>query len=186
MKASRHGSGVLAANGGSKVSAHQSVTTLAVGFVLMAMVGLRSGASAAELPPNLALSAVVTASSEHNQQYLARFAADGRIPAAGGEADQEQAWCVQGSTHRDGAELRLEWAEPVGVAEVVYWGRTAWFAEECWKDYEVWADEAGAPAVTGQFQMGHGPQRIVLPQPMRVRRLTLKFTSSHGGLNPGA
>ena len=186
MKTSRHCSGVPAADGGSKVSAHRCGTALVVGFMWMAMVDLRSGASAAELPQNLALAAVVTASSEHDQRYLARFAVDGRIPAAGGEADQEQAWCVQGSTHRDGAELTLEWAEPVGVAEVVYWGRTAWFAEECWKDYEVWADEAGAPAVTGQFQMGHGPQRIVLPQATSVRRLTLKFTSSYGGLNPGA
>ena len=68
----------------------------------------------------------------------------------------------------------------------MYWGRTAWFAEECWKDYEIWPDGAAAPIVSGRFEMGHGPQRIALPQSIETRRLTLKFTSSFGGLNPGA
>ena len=69
---------------------------------------------------------------------------------------------------------------------MVYWGRTAWFAEECWKDYELWPDGTAAPIVSGRFEMGHGPQRIALPQSIETRRLTLKFTSSYGGLNPGA
>ena len=34
--------------------------------------------------------------------------------------------------------------------------------------------------------MGHGPQRLRLDHPVETRRLTLHFTSSYGGLNPGA
>jgi hypothetical protein len=45
---------------------------------------------------------------------------------------------------------------------------------------------AEAPAVRGRFEMGHGPQRIPLPEPVGVHKLILKFTSSHGGPNPGA
>ena len=133
---------------------------------LVVNAGYAADASSSSLPLNLALTATATANSEHNQQYLARFAIDGVIPAAGGQADAGQAWCVQGNTHRQGAELALHWPEPVSVAEVLYWGRTAWFAEECWKDYEIWPDDAAAPIVSGRFEMGHGPQRIVLPQPL--------------------
>mgnify|MGYP000317236507 CR=1 FL=1 len=35
----------------------------------------------------------------------------------------------------------MEWPQPVNVAEVVYYGRTAWFMNECWKDYEVYLDD---------------------------------------------
>ncbi len=40
----------------------------------------------AALPENLAPKAKATATSEHNQQYLARFATDGKIPPAGSTA----------------------------------------------------------------------------------------------------
>ena len=135
---------------------------------------------------NLALEARASATSEHSTRYRARCAVDGRIPTAGSQEDLDHAWCVQGDTHRNGAAFTLEWTNDVTVAEVVYWGRTAWFAEECWKDYELWLDQSPAPTVTGQLRQGHGPQRIQLTQPARARRLTLKFTSSYGGLNPGA
>jgi hypothetical protein len=143
-------------------------------------------AHATELPPNLALLATATASSEYSEQYAARFAVNGKVPAPGGQSDRNEAWCVQGTTDRHGAEFNLEWPEPVTVAEMVYWGRTAWLAEDSWKDYEVWLDAATTPAVRGQLAMGHGPQRIPLPEPAMVRRLLLRFTSSHGGPNPGA
>jgi hypothetical protein len=138
------------------------------------------------LPENLARQATITASSEYSAQYQARFVADGRIPAAGSCEDVGKAWCVQGNTHRNGAELTMAWPQPVTVAEVVYYGRTAWFAEECWKGYEVYLDAAAAPTVKGELEMGHGPQRIKLPAPGQTRKLTLKFTSSYGGFNPGA
>ena len=143
------------------------------------------GAAPAEL--NLALQATATATSEYSSQYLARFAIDGIIPQPGSQDDLNRAWCVRGDTpYRTGAEFTLEWTNTVTVAEVVYWGRTAWFAEECWKDYELWFDEALAPAARGQFEMGQGPQRIKLARPVQSRKLRLKFTSSYGGANPGA
>ena len=143
-------------------------------------------AAPSPLPENLALKARATADSEFNKQYLAQFAVDGQIPAAGSRADTGKAWCVQGATHRNDATLKLEWPDEVTIAEIVYYGRTAWFAEECWKDYEVRLDDATPPAAKGRFEMGHGPQRIKLAVPVMARSLTLKFLSSYGGPNPGA
>jgi len=142
----------------------------------------------AALPPNLALQATATASSEYNpQNYGARLAIDGQIPGPGSQAeDVGRAWCVQGDTHRNGAEFTLEWPAPVTVASLVYWGRTAWFAEECWKGYELRLDDGPEPVARGEFRRGHGPQGVSLPAPAAVRRLTLTFTSSYGGANPGA
>jgi hypothetical protein len=141
---------------------------------------------AASLPANLALQAKATANSEHNEHYAARLAIDGQIPAAGSQEDLGRAWCVQGNTHRHGANFTLAWPEPVTIAEIAYWARTAWFAEEGWKDYELWLDDADTAALRGQLARGHGPQRIALAAPTTVRKLTLRFTSSYGGLNPGA
>jgi len=143
-------------------------------------------APAVSPPSNLALFARATATAEYSGQYSAQFALDGEIPGAGLRDDLGKAWCVRGDTHRNGADLTLEWKNSVTVSEVVYYGRTAWFAEECWKDYEVLADGSTSPLATGTLQMGHGPQRIRLAQPISMRRLTLRFTSSYGGPNPGA
>ncbi|MHC4399928.1 MAG: TolB family protein, partial [Planctomycetota bacterium] len=41
------------------------------------------------------------------------------------------------------------------------------------------------PAAKGTFAMVHGPQRVKVPK-TKVKRLTLKLLSSHGGPNPGA
>lgn len=144
------------------------------------------GVTFAGTPENLAPKARITADSEHSPAYLARYVADGQVPDAGGREDPGRAWCVKGHTHRNGATITFEWPAPVTVAELVYYGRTAWFAEECWKDYELRVDGHAAPAAAGQLQMGHGPQRIPLPAAVHTRRLTLQFTSSYGGLNPGA
>jgi len=140
----------------------------------------------AELPENLAAKARVSANSEYSGQYLARFAVDGRIPPAGSQAaDRGAAWCVRKERSGDQGELRFEWSEPVEVAELVYFGRTAWYMSECWKDFEVYYDEAKQPAVRGTFRMMHGPQRVALPR-RKVRRLVIRFLNSYGGPNPGA
>lgn len=138
------------------------------------------------VPPNLAATARVTANSEYSPKYQAQFVADGHIPDAGGKQDVDRAWCVNGSTHRGGAEIAFVWDQLVTVVEVVYYGRTAWFAEECWKDYQLFVDDASTPATKGRLEMVHGPQRIRLAAPTAARRLRLKFTSSYGGPNPGA
>ncbi|MEI7729758.1 MAG: discoidin domain-containing protein [Verrucomicrobiota bacterium] len=143
-------------------------------------------AQAQALPENLAPQALITASAEYSAHYQAKFVADGRIPLPGSKADVDQAWCVPGAAARNGATLTFTWTNPVQVAEVVYYGRTAWMASECWKDYQLSLDDQAQPAVQGQFQMGHGPQHIRLATPAQVRKLTLTFRNWHGGLNPGA
>ena len=135
---------------------------------------------------NLALLARATATSEYSDQYRAQFAVDGKTPGAGLQNDADSAWCVRGDTHRNGADLTLEWTNAVTVAEVVYYGRTAWFAEECWRDYELLTEGSAGPVAAGTLLMGEGPQCIRLAQPVSTRRLTLRFNSSYGGLNPGA
>ncbi len=135
---------------------------------------------------NLAPKARITAESEYSGSYVGRLVADGRIPARGSQDDVGQAWCVRGDTHRGGASLSFEWEAPVTVGEVIYYGRCSWFDSECWKDYQIFADDTGAPVAAGRLQETHRPQRITLVQPVNVRKLTLKFLSSYGGPNPGA
>jgi hypothetical protein len=156
--------------------------------IAMALVWAGFGArwTWAALPENLALKATATASSEYSSKYLAKFAIDGQAPAAGSHADAGSAWCVLKSKSGDAATFTLRWPEPVEVREIVYWGRTAWFLEECWKDYELYLDDAHQPAVKGTFQKIHGPQRIRLANATRLTKVTLRFLNSYGGPNPGA
>ncbi len=138
------------------------------------------------LPDNLARSARAAATSEHNASYLAKFAIDGKIPPPGSTSeDLSAAWCVLKAKTGDAADFTLEWEQPVDVAEIVYFGRTSWFMEECWKDYEVYLDGAAQPAAKGTLQMIHGPQRIAIP-PAKAQKITIKFLNSYGGFNPGA
>ncbi|MFP4057552.1 MAG: hypothetical protein ACLF0G_11850 [Candidatus Brocadiia bacterium] len=147
---------------------------------------LATAAAAADLPENLARKATAWASSEYSDQYLARFAIDGRVPPAGSQAqDRGKAWCVRKAESGDRAEFSLTWDAPVEVAELIYWGRTAWFMNECWRDYEVTLDDATEPAARGRFRMMHGPQRVKLPG-QAVRKITIRFLGSYGGYNPGA
>ena len=77
---------------------------------------------------NLAPQAKVSANSEYSEQYLARFAVDGVIPAAGsGGADLSHAWCVRNDVAQNYGEFILEWETPIEVAEINYWGRTSFF-----------------------------------------------------------
>jgi hypothetical protein len=154
--------------------------------LLAAWPAASSAAPAAPLPENLATKAKVAASSEFNRAYLAKFAIDGKVPDAASHSDLSQVWAVNGPAAAGKGEFTLEWPQPVTVAEIVYYGRTAWQIEECWKDYEVYLDGAAEPAARGQFQQVHGPQRIKLAGPTKVQRLRLAFLSSYGGSNPGA
>jgi hypothetical protein len=140
---------------------------------------------------NLALRARVTADSEYSRDYRAAFVADGKIPGRLSREDLGRAWCVNGGTHRQGAALTFAWFDrdtplSVTVAEIVYFGRTAWHLEECWRDVEVTLEGEAQPVLRGRLECRHGPQRLILPRPMRCRRLTLRFSSSYGGPNPGA
>ncbi len=162
---------------------------MTVRAVLLAVcVGLTPFPSTAapELPENLAASAAIRASSEYNGDYAAKFVADGYVPEEGGQSDVGKAWCIKGQENNTSAELTFEWREHVTVAELVYYARTAWFINECWKDYEVYADASRKPILTGRLEMRHGPQHMRLPEPVEARRVRIVFTSSHGGGNPGA
>ena len=134
---------------------------------------------------NLAPGAAVSASSTYSADYRAQFAIDGEVPECEGRDDARRAWCLAGDTAKGRGEFTLAWPEPVEVAEVVYFGRTAQALEECWKDYEVYLDADPAPAAKGTFQMVHGPQRIALT-PRSVQHVRLKFLNSHGRYNGGA
>jgi hypothetical protein len=161
-----------------------------VGITLLALASTavvpQAYSAEAALPENLAARATASASSEYSDLYLARFVTDGKIPAAGSKAaDQGAAWCVNKNLSGDVGELTLCWKQPVELAEIVYWGRTAWGINECWKDFEIYLDDASQPAARGSFKMVHGPQRVAVG-PARVATVTIKFLNSYGGLNPGA
>ena len=168
----------------------QLVAMFLLGLAVVAALGRSAGAAG---PENLARKALTSASSEHNGLYQAKFAVDGKIPPAGSQGtDRGAAWCVLKSKSGDRAQFTFEWRQPVEVAEIVYFGRTAWFMNECWKDFEVYLHPAGGvsggeqkPAAKGTLKMIHGPQRIKLPK-TKVGKITIKFLSSYGGLNPGA
>ena len=102
-------------------------------------------------------------------------------------ADVGRAWCAQGNNHPHGVTLTFTWPEPVAVAELVYFGRTAWQWEENWKNYEVYIDigraAGGWPENSSRDTV---PSVFALPETFRTSSLTLKFLSSYGGSNPGA
>ena len=174
-------------------SAHASphrCRQIAIG-VLLSLAGLNSGLASAQdtsatKPANVAPSATIRASSVHSDSYLGKFVADGAIPAAMCRADVGRAWCASGNNHPQGVSLTFVWKDATRIAELVYFGRTAFEWEENWKDYEVYADGQDKPIATGQLKAGHGPQRIRLSEPVSAQSLTLKFLSSYGGSNPGA
>ena len=137
------------------------------------------------LPENHAPKAAVSANSEYSDQYLAKFAVDGVIPGPGTYDDTSRAWCVRNDVVKSYGEFMLEWAEPLEVAEVVYWGRTSWYMSECWKDYQVFLDDQTEPVAKGTFEMKHGPQPIEIPK-QQVKKIKLVFLNAYGGPNPGA
>jgi hypothetical protein len=156
-----------------------------VRFVFALSLLTCSAATASE-PENLAPKAKASASSEYSGDYLAKFAVDGRVPEAECKVDAREAWCVQGHQSGRRGDFTLEWPEPLDVAEVVYCGRTGQVLDECFKDYEILADDRPEPIVRGQLKRMHGPQRMPLPK-TRLRKLTLRFLNSYTDrYNPGA
>ncbi len=136
-------------------------------------------------PRNLAREATITATSEYNDQYAARFVADGIIPDAGKRNSVGKEWAVKGSTHKSGADLTMQWQEPVQIAQIVYYGRSS-FAVEAWRECEVYLDGADAPSTKASLKPGHGPQRVTLERPATAAKLRLKFIGHHSCVNPGA
>jgi len=156
-------------------------------LALLCVVMSASSLSRAAEVENLAPKAKVSANSEYSGDYLARWAIDGKIPAAVSKQDLRQAWCVKGAETKNTGEFTLAWDKPVTVAEIVYFGRTGQIMEECFKDYEVYLDDAKEPVVRGAFKKMHGGQRVALPKPATVKKIRIAFTSAQpGAVNAGA
>jgi len=175
-------------------SRHARLLVISVlGLVILSGLSGAAVPAWAAPPKNLAPEALTSATSEHNAHYQAKFAVDGKIPPAGSRgADLDAAWCVLKAQSGDRAEFTFEWKTPLDVCEIIYFGRTAWYMNEVWKDYEVYLDPVGGvsdgankPAAKGSFKMIHGPQRITFAR-TKVRKITIKFLNSFGGMNPGA
>jgi hypothetical protein len=157
----------------------------------LSQVGIGHGQKHQHL--NLASQAKITASSEMKEQGLmANAVADGRIAPALCQhfeffpgAKGAKSWAVNGKEAGDKGQLDFEWENPIFVQEVVYFGRTSWLLDECFKDYELFVDDGAEPVAKGTFEKMHGGQRITFKR-QQVRKLTLRFLNAHGGPNPGA
>ncbi|MBC8877205.1 MAG: discoidin domain-containing protein, partial [Planctomycetes bacterium] len=142
--------------------------------------------NSATIVPNIALTAKVSASSEHDDRYRAENAIDGIVPIGLCKEDLGTAWATRGVENGFKGWFRFEWEKPMDVAEIVYFGRTAQLIEECFRNYEVYVDDAPEPVATGTLQKVDGPQRITLAK-VRARSLKLNFLDSYTSqFNPGA
>lgn len=158
-------------------------------IVVLLVAGCLGGSRAQadpKLPENLANQAKVTASAEYNANYRAANLVDGQIPGAMSRDDVGKAWCVRGHEHPGGVTVTFQWAQPLTIATVVYYGRTAFHLGENWMEYEIRVGESAQPVAKGRLSAGHGPQSVNLPEPRTTSQLTLRFLSGHGGPNPGA
>ena len=128
---------------------------VAVGLVLVLEAArLDAGepaAAAAAKPENLARSAKVSASTAYSDSIWRQFACDGQVPAPGSAADVGKAWVARGTIIPRASCSRSSGREPVAIAEVVYYGRTAFASSENWKDFEIRLDDAPAGGPQGQL-----------------------------------
>ena len=146
---------------------------------------LLSGLLAVAAPVNLARKARISASGTFSPDYDPKYLVDGKIPVADCRQDTQQAWCLpQGQAK--GATLTFEWPEPVTIAEVVYWGRTAFGNNENFSACDLYVDDRPQPVATASLKQGGQPQRIALEKPLEARKLVLRFPTNYGGFNPGA
>ena len=84
--------------------------------------------------PNIARSAMATASSEYSRDFSPSKAIDGQI-AEPHSGDAGMAWAINGKQAKGKADFTLTWDTPVEVSEIVYFGRAgAGFIDEGFKD----------------------------------------------------
>lgn len=150
--------------------------------VFLVVVFFLSGIASAK---NLTPSASISASGRLNSNYAGKNVADGIIPAARSGKDVGSAWCVPQAQAKN-ASVTFEWESPVAVAEVVYWGRTAFLDSENFRTCEIFLDDSATPAASITLQSGAAGQRIPLGKTVTAKKLTLRFPTNHGGPNPGA
>ncbi len=138
------------------------------------------GAQATAVPENLAPQAAVSASSQFDNSYGPRQAITGVVPS---EFQPDGDWAVRGT---QAAQFKLSWKQAVEAAQIVYYARVTSSLLECFKDYEIYLDDAKKPVVRGTLEHRRGPQMIDFPR-QRVTTIRIEFLSSHpNSPNPGA
>ena len=159
----------------NRTSTYLSLLIIAVLAVVSAGV-VRADA----IPKNLAPKAKVSASSQFDSSYRPEMAINGVIPS---QFTQDGDWAVKGT--QDG-HFTLQWAKGVEAAQIVYWARVTSPLLECFKDYEVYLNDAKTPAVKGRLEHRRGPQMINFKK-QKVTKIHIKFLSVHpNSPNPGA
>lgn len=147
---------------------------------LVSVITLPGTVRADQMPVNLAPQAKVSASSEFSEDYRAKMATSGVIPA---DFQQDQDWAVRGTQK---GWFEFTWENPVEVAQIIYYARVTSPLLECFKDYEVYLNGSEQPVATGSLQCRRGAQRIEFPK-QRARSIRLEFLSAHpDSPNPGA
>ncbi len=150
-------------------------------FMLQPGVMFAGRAVADEVPENLAPKAKVSASSQHSEAYRPEMAVSGLIPSEFQEDSGD--WAVRGT---DKGWFELRWDQPVEVAQIVYYARTASPLLECFKDYAVYLNDEKNPAVRGTLEHRRGAQMIAIPK-QKVTKIRIEFLSAHPtSPNPGA
>ena len=162
------------------------ILAVTIVFLVAGRAAGQEVSGSATVVPNIALTAKVSASSEHDDRYRAENAIDGIVPIGLCKEDHGTAWATRGAENGFMGWFQFEWEKPVDVAEIVYFGRTAQLIEECFKNYEVYVVGSPAPVAAGTLQEVDGPQRITFPK-VRARSLKLIFLDSYTSrFNPGA
>ena len=165
-------------NAANKSSA--SVFLLSVWLATGLLVCLGNLTSADELPLNLASTAKVSASSQFSHGYRPAMAVNNVFPS---EFTQDQDWAVKNTQT---GWYALQWRQPVVAAQIIYYARVTSPLLECFKDYEVYLNDASTPVTKGTLEHRHGPQIINFPK-QTVTKIRLVFLSSHpDSPNPGA
>ncbi len=141
---------------------------------------LSKAAPAAAPPENLAPRAQVRASSFFSGHYRPEMATSGVIPSA---FRQDSDWAVKAT---QSGWFTLTWKQPIEAAQVIYYARVTSPLLECFKEYEVYLDDAKKPVAAGTFEHRRGPQMITFPR-RKVKKIHIVFLSSYpDSPNPGA
>lgn len=136
--------------------------------------------SSEDMPANLAPKAKVSASSQFSDSYRPEMAVSGVVPS---EFQEDNDWAVRGTQQ---GTFTLAWDQPVDAGQIVYYARVTSPLLECFKDYEVYLDDAQRPVVSGKLEHRRGPQLIDFPS-QQVKKIRIEFLSSHpDSPNPGA
>lgn len=171
---------------------HKSMMRFTISLFIVCAICIQVHASEGLMNLNVAPQAVVTANSENvvRRKYFAQCVVDGKIPvenqAYADDGLKQTVWSVDpAEENNQSGWLRFTWEKPVQIQDIVFFQKTAWTLDDCWKDYEVHLGDDSMPIARGTLAKKSGPQSILIDKPHEISELTLTFTSSYGG-TPGA